>query len=100
MPIDKSEVLRIARLARCRIDPDEAEGLAGDLERIVAHIDRLSEVDLPDDAERLTYFDADHVRPDRAEDGLSLDEVLRNAPATDGTFFLVPQIVDKDEGDS
>jgi aspartyl-tRNA(Asn)/glutamyl-tRNA(Gln) amidotransferase subunit C len=97
MPIDPGEVLRIARLARLRIEADEAAALAHDLERIVASIDLLREVELPDDAESLTYFDSDVHREDRAGECLPRDEALRNAPETDGDYFLVPQIVEKDD---
>jgi len=97
MPIDPGEVLRIAKLARLRIEADEAAALAHDLERIVASIDLLREVELPDDAESLTYFDSDVHREDRAGECLPRDEALRNAPETDGDYFLVPQIVEKDD---
>ncbi|MHC4939561.1 MAG: Asp-tRNA(Asn)/Glu-tRNA(Gln) amidotransferase subunit GatC [Planctomycetota bacterium] len=97
MPIDASEVQRIAKLARLSIEEDEADALAHDLERIVAYIDQLKEVELPADAESLTYFDSDVHREDRNSECLPQEEALRNAPETDGERFLVPQIVDKDE---
>ncbi|MHC4819628.1 MAG: Asp-tRNA(Asn)/Glu-tRNA(Gln) amidotransferase subunit GatC [Planctomycetota bacterium] len=97
MPIDPGEVRRLAHLARLRIGAGEADALARDLERIVAYIDSLAAVELPDDAEALTYFDTDVTRDDRAGPGLDHDEALRNAPDHDGTFFLVPKIVEKDE---
>ena len=68
-----------------------------DLQRIVESIDQLAEVELPDDAESLTYFDSDVHREDRAVQGLSRESALLNAPETDGERFCVPQIVDKDE---
>ncbi len=98
MPIDRDEVLRIAALARLRVSPEEAEALAGDLDRIVAHIDSLREVELPDDSGSLTYFDQDVHREDRAGESLSRDDALKNAAETDGEFFLVPQVVDKPGG--
>ena len=96
MAIEPQEVLRIARLARLEIDADEAERLAGELGRIVAHIDSLAEVELPDDADGLTYFDSDVHREDRSGECLDHEAALRNAPDTDGDYFLVPKIVDKD----
>jgi aspartyl-tRNA(Asn)/glutamyl-tRNA(Gln) amidotransferase subunit C len=98
MPIDPGEVRRLARLARLRIEDDEADALTRDLERIVAFVDSLAEVELPEDAESLTYFDEDVARDDRAGPCLDHDEALQNAPDHDGTFFLVPQIVEKDDG--
>jgi len=97
MPIDPGEVLRIAKLARLSVEPDEADALARDLERIVAAIDQLREVDLPDDAESLTYFDSDVHREDRSGECLDHEDVLRNAPESDGERLVVPQIVDKDD---
>ncbi len=97
MAIDPLEVLRIARLARLKVDPDEAKRLAKDLERIVAHIDSLKAVKLPEGAESLTYFGRDVHRPDQPGACLGKDDALRNAPIQDGEFFLVPKIVDKEE---
>ena len=97
MPIDSSEVLRIAKLARLHIEPEEATALAEDLQRIVESIDQLNEVELPANAESLTYFDSDVHREDRTVHGLSREDALLNAPETDGERFCVPQIVDKDE---
>ncbi len=98
MSIDPGEVRRLAHLARLRIADDEVDPLARDLERIVAYIDSLAAVELPEDAEALTYFDEDVTRDDRAAPGLDPGQALRNAPDHDGTFFLVPKIVEKDEG--
>ena len=98
MAIDESEVRRIAALSRVRIADEECAALARDLDRVVEHIDRLADVHLPDDAESLTYFDADVHRKDRAMAGLDRADALRNAPDTDDTYFLVPKIVERDEG--
>ena len=97
MAIDPAEVLRIARLARLKVDPDEARRLAKDLERIVGHIDSLKAVKLPEGAEALTYFGKDVHRPDDPRACLAKEDALRNAPIQDGEFFLVPKIVDKEE---
>ncbi|MGH7161883.1 MAG: Asp-tRNA(Asn)/Glu-tRNA(Gln) amidotransferase subunit GatC, partial [Planctomycetota bacterium] len=91
MPIDAAELLRIAALSRLDVDADEAARLARDLERIVGHIDVLKEVALPADAESLTYFDRDVHREDRTGECLPREEALRNAPESDGEFFLVPR---------
>jgi aspartyl-tRNA(Asn)/glutamyl-tRNA(Gln) amidotransferase subunit C len=97
MAIDHFEVLRIARLARLKVDPEEARRLAKDLDRIVGHIDSLRSVKLPEGAEALTYFSRDVHRPDEPRPCLPKEDALRNAPIQDGDFFLVPKIVDKEE---
>jgi aspartyl-tRNA(Asn)/glutamyl-tRNA(Gln) amidotransferase subunit C len=97
MPIDPREVRRLARLARVRLETDEADALARDLERIVAYVDSLADVELPEDAEPLPCFDTGVTRDDRPGPCLDRDDALRNAPDHDGAFFLVPKVVDKDE---
>jgi aspartyl-tRNA(Asn)/glutamyl-tRNA(Gln) amidotransferase subunit C len=97
MTIDTAEVLRIAKLARLRMEEAEAAALAGDLGRIVEYIDQLREVELPGDAESLTYFDTDVHREDRSGESLAREDALRNAPETDGESFIVPPIVDQGE---
>jgi len=96
MGIGPEEVLRIAGLARLRVTPEEAAQLARDLDRIVAYVGTLDEVALPADAEPLTCFGRDVHRPDEPRAGLATDEALRNAPAQDGEYFLVPKIVEKE----
>ena len=97
MPIDSTEVLRIAKLARLHMEEAEASALAGDLARIVEYIDQLKEVELPPDAESMTYFDTDVHREDRSGESLDREDALRNAPESDGETFLVPPIVDQGE---
>jgi len=97
MAIDPAEVSRIARLARLKVTPDETKRLAKDLDRIVAMIDSLKAVELPEGAEALTYFGRDVHRSDEPRACLPTEDALRNAPVQDGEFFLVPKIVDKEE---
>ncbi len=97
MAIDPAEVLHIARLARLKVEPDEAKRLAKDLDRIVGFIDSLKAVKLPEGAESLTYFGRDVHRPDEPRACLAKEDALRNGPIQDGDFFLVPKIVDKEE---
>lgn len=100
MPIDPAEVRRVARLARLRIEADELEALAGDLERVVHYIDSLADVALPGDAEALTYFASDVTRDDHAGPCLDHEEALGNAPERDDDYFLVPKIVDTDKDEA
>ena len=87
MAIDPAEVLRIARLARLKVEPAEAARLAKELDRIVAHIDRLRAVELPPGAESLTYFGKDVHRADEPRPGLENfgAEVANAATCRDGT---------------
>src|ERR671927_504676 len=44
--IDRDQVLHVARLARLELTDDEVERMAGELAKILDHIDKISELDL------------------------------------------------------
>ena len=46
--ISEDDVRYVARLARLRLEPDEAARMTGELAKILAHIDKMSELDLAD----------------------------------------------------
>lgn len=93
--MDREEVLRLAKLARVELEDSEVEAIARDLERIVAYVDRLGSVELPASREDGAHYDTDVHREDRVGPCLDLEETLLNAPDTDGSFFLVPRVVER-----
>jgi len=92
--LTQSDMLHLARLSR--LAPDEATlaRLAPQCDKILQYMDVLAEVNT-DGVEPL-YSPAEHIiapRQDVAEKRRTRDEVLSNAPETDGRFFVVPRIV-------
>lgn len=91
---------RLTQLARLRLSPEEKELLGRDLEQMAAYIEILSRV--PEEAlseeasEDFGTAAADSrawLRPDVPEPSLPREELLRNAPATDGEYFVVPRTI-------
>jgi aspartyl-tRNA(Asn)/glutamyl-tRNA(Gln) amidotransferase subunit C len=95
MSVDASTVRRIALLARIAVADDEVMNLAGELNAILAFVEQLGEVDV-EGVEPMTSVTpmAMKKRPDEVTDGGIPDEIVRNAPATDDHFFLVPKVVE------
>ena len=95
MSVDAATVRRIAHLARIAVAEEEVEHLQGELNAILAFVEQLSEVDVTG-VEPMTSVTpmAMKQRDDVVSDGGIRDDVLRNAPATDGQFFLVPKVVE------
>lgn len=92
--IDSAVVQRVARLARLQLDAEQTQGLVTDLQRIVAYIDLLEEVDTSSvDPMVHTTSESGPVRPDVAEPGLGTDVALANAPAKADGCFVVPRVV-------
>jgi aspartyl-tRNA(Asn)/glutamyl-tRNA(Gln) amidotransferase subunit C len=96
--LDAEQVKHVAKLARLALPPDKLQKYAGQLESILHYIDKLAEVDT-EGAEPMAHALPLHnvLREDVPQPGLPLDEVLKNAPETDGPFFKVPKVIGGDE---
>jgi aspartyl-tRNA(Asn)/glutamyl-tRNA(Gln) amidotransferase subunit C len=91
--ITEDDVRYVAKLARLRLEPDEAARMTGELVKILAHIDKMSELDTADVPPTAHVLDVTNVtRPDRPRPGLPREEALRNAPAVGDDSFRVPRM--------
>jgi aspartyl-tRNA(Asn)/glutamyl-tRNA(Gln) amidotransferase subunit C len=95
MSVDAATVRRIAHLARIAVADEEVEHLQGELNAILAFVEQLSEVDV-EGVEPMTSVTPMEMkkRPDVVTDGGIPDDIVRNAPATEDHFFLVPKVVE------
>ena len=95
MSVDDKTVRRIAHLARVAVADDEVEHLRGEINAILAFVEQLSEVDVTG-IEPMTSVTPMVIkkRPDVVTEGGDVDAVLRNAPATENNYFLVPKVVE------
>jgi aspartyl-tRNA(Asn)/glutamyl-tRNA(Gln) amidotransferase subunit C len=95
MSVDAATVRRIAHLARIAVADDEVEHLKGELNAILAFVEQLAEVNV-DGVEPMTSVTPMEMkkRKDAVTDGGIADDIVRNAPATEGHFFLVPKVVE------
>jgi len=95
MSVDAATVRRIAHLARIAVSETEVPHLQGELNAMLAFVEQLSEVNV-DGVEPMTSVTPMEMkkRPDVVNDGEIPDDIIRNAPATDDRFFLVPKVVE------
>ena len=95
MSVDAATVRRIAHLARIAVADDEVDHLRGELNAILAFVEQLSEVDVAG-VEPMTSVTPMVMkkRPDVVTDGGDPEAVLKNAPAREGDYFLVPKVVE------
>ena len=95
MSVDADTVRRIAHLARLKVADDEIEHLQGELNAILAFVEQLSEVNV-DGVEPMTSVTPMRMkqREDVVTDGGDPEAVLKNAPAREDNFFLVPKVVE------
>ena len=95
MAVDADTVRRIAHLARIAVADEEIEHLRGELNAMLAFVDELAELNV-EGVEPMTSVIpmALKQREDRVTDGGIADDILRNAPAAESHFFLVPKVVE------
>ena len=95
MSVDAATVRRIAHLARIAVSEDEVPHLQGELNAMLAFVEQLSEVNV-EGVEPMTSVTpmAMKKRTDLVDDGEIADDIVKNAPATENHFFLVPKVVE------
>lgn len=86
----------LANLARLQFSEAEKKAIGSDLQKMVAFVEKLKEVDTTDVAPLLHMGDAKNVlRADEVSGSVSREEALRNAPVKDDQFFKVPKVIRK-----
>ncbi len=95
MSLDPATVLRIAKLARIRVTPEQVAPLQSQLNGILGWIEQLNEVDVDGVTPLTGAADmAARLRPDEVTDGGIAEQVLANAPDRAGPFYAVPKVVE------
>jgi aspartyl-tRNA(Asn)/glutamyl-tRNA(Gln) amidotransferase subunit C len=95
MSVDVATVRRIAHLARIAVADDEIEHLREELNAILGFVEQLSEVDV-EGVEPMTSVTPMEMkkRPDVVTDGGIPEDIIKNAPAAENHFFVVPKVVE------
>ena len=93
MTLSRTDVRHVATLARLGLEPGEEDFYAEQLSAILAHIDRLREVDtaaIPPTAQVVAL--ANRMRDDEPRQGLTQQQALANAPEARAGLFVVRAI--------
>jgi len=95
MKLTRTEVERIAVLARLRLTVEEEGQLTEQLDSILTYMDKLNQIDTAN-VEPFSHglHSANVLREDRVTNQPNADALLANAPDRDGSFFKVPKILE------
>ena len=95
MKIDKNTTIKIAKLCRIKVNPDEIEELSLQLNLILDWVEQLNEVNT-DNIEPLTNVSISDLplREDIEHNENNSENVLSNAPEKLENYFVVPKVVD------
>ncbi len=105
--VSENDVAYVADLAHLELTAEERARMLKDLNSILGYIDRLNQLDTshvePMAQVASRYGErqdegagfAPSLRADEPLPCMSREQALRNAPATDGTFFKVPKVIER-----
>jgi len=95
MSIDKKTVEDVAHLARIELNAEELEKLSSQLEHILAFIDKLSLLNTENIVPTSHVLAINNIlRKDEPKASLPIDKILKNAPEKQGSFFVVPKVIE------
>ena len=91
------ELIRdLAHLSRLHMEESEIEAYKKDFTSMIQFVEKLNEVDTEGIAPLLHITNNVNVlREDEVQGSCTQQEALKNAPKTDGTYFLVPKVIKK-----
>ncbi len=105
--VTEKDVSYVADLAHLDLTAEDRARMWKDLTAILDYIDRLNQLDTSnvepmaqvasrygerkDQADGFSYA----MRSDELRPCLPREEAMRNAPASDGTFFKVPKVIER-----
>ncbi|MBT3418062.1 MAG: Asp-tRNA(Asn)/Glu-tRNA(Gln) amidotransferase subunit GatC [Flavobacteriales bacterium] len=96
MEVNNKIIQDIAKLAKLEFDKKSTEEMKGDLEKILAFVDKLNEIDTKG-VEPLIYMsdEVNVLRADEITEETSQEDALKNAPQKDSDYFKVPTVLKK-----
>lgn len=112
MRVTEKDVAYVAELANLDLSEEESARMLRDLNSILEYVDRLSELNTDkvepmaqvsdrygvdesrQGSDRFVYAAREDVK-EGLRASLPHEEVVKNAPATDGTFFVVPKVIER-----
>ena len=85
---------KLAHLSRLQFSETEKAEIKNDLQRMIAFVEKLNELDL--DGVKPMLFMSDEVnvlRDDEIKGSVTREDALKNAPLHDDQFFKVPKVI-------
>jgi aspartyl-tRNA(Asn)/glutamyl-tRNA(Gln) amidotransferase subunit C len=95
MALDRTDVEKIAHLARLQIDAADIPAYTENLSNILDLVNQMQAVDTTNIEPMSHPMDAiQRLRPDQVTEENQRDTLLQQAPATEAGLFLVPKVIE------
>lgn len=96
MKIDRALVTRVAELANLKLTDGELTHYEAQMAKILGYVEQLSGLEdkLGKDWRSDTAGSSTPERPDNVQPSMAVDAVMAQAPASSGSVFQVPRIIE------
>ena len=96
MEVNNKLIQDIAKLSKLKFDDFAEEKMKIDLEKMLAFVEKLNEIDTKD-VDPLIYIseEINVLRKDNVTEETSQEDALKNAPEKDSDYFKVPTVLKK-----
>jgi len=95
MKITREEVEHVARLARLELTEEEKDLFTGQMDAILAYVDKLNELDTASVVPTSHAVPMENAfREDEVRPSIGVDNALANAPQRAEGFFRVPKVIE------
>jgi len=96
MEVNDALIDKLAHLSRLEFNSKEKKEIKNDLQKMIAFVEKLNELDISGIEPLLHMTDEVNVlREDEVKGSIDRDQALKNAPEHDGRFFKVPKVIRK-----
>lgn len=93
--MDKSDIQKLANLARLNISEDSIDEVASSISNVLALVDQLQAADTANITPMAHPLDAvQRLREDAISEPNEREQFQAIAPATENGLYLVPQVID------
>ncbi|MCS7053287.1 MAG: Asp-tRNA(Asn)/Glu-tRNA(Gln) amidotransferase subunit GatC [Ignavibacterium sp.] len=94
MSVPKEEIIKIAKLAKLKLNDNEIEKFTSQFNQILDYMKKLNEINT-DEVQPLSHpLEINNVmRDDELKDSIPRELALSNAPDKDDKFFKVPKVI-------
>ena len=96
MEVNDELIDNLSKLARLEFNDKDKVEIKNDLQKMIAFIDKLNELDTTG-VEPLLHMsnNINVLREDEVKGSISREDALKNAPVHDEQFFKVPKVIKK-----
>jgi aspartyl-tRNA(Asn)/glutamyl-tRNA(Gln) amidotransferase subunit C len=95
MSVDAKTVKRVAHLARIALPEEDVAKMQGEINAMLGFVEQLNEVDVTGVEPMTSVMPmAMKKRQDGVTDGEIAPQIVKNAPASEDDYFMVPKVVE------